>query len=155
MGTFTIPPDDTPATFPQGHKHWFFRCFNWLCGKDIKLDTVEQVYHRVICNCAVYTTDGRFFYGYYTPHAAEDLDPFSMMPPDFIFCCHCCCYTCCRCFRERFDTKWKQEADLFFKRHEEKGAQKESIPESQMRIEWISQEAIPLESKWSTKIETA
>lgn len=104
----------TNSVFPEGHVHWFFRCFNWLCGRKIKLEGVNDEYHNVICNCAVYTTDGRFFYGYYTPGNYSDLDEFTMMPPDFLFCCHCCCYSCCECYRLKYDTEWKREADLFF-----------------------------------------
>ena len=106
----------TNSVFPEGHVHWFYRCFNWLCGKRIKLDGVKDEYHNVICNCAVYTTDGKYFYGYYTPDSLEDLDPFIIVPPDFIFCCHCCCYMCCECYRIKYDKEWEREHDLFFGR---------------------------------------
>jgi hypothetical protein len=103
----------TKAVFPEGHVHWFYRCFKWW-SKNVVLGGVEEKEYTVICNKAVYTTDGRFFYGWYTPDAYEDLDEFSMMPPDFIFCCQCCCYGCCRCYRKRYNAEYKRESDLFF-----------------------------------------
>jgi hypothetical protein len=107
-----------PAVFPEGHVHWFYRFFKCF-GKRVKLDGIEDKYYTVIFNRYVYTTDGKFFYGYYTPDAAEDLDPFSMMPPDFVFCCQCCCYICCRCYREKYNKQYEKEADLFFGKDKE------------------------------------
>jgi hypothetical protein len=104
----------TNTVFPEGRVHWFYRCFNWLCGKPLKFDSIEDKYYTVICNYFVYTTDGKFFYGYYTPEASEDLDPFSAVPPDFLFCCQCCCYLCCKCYRKKYNREARREADLFF-----------------------------------------
>jgi hypothetical protein len=80
----------------------------------LKFDSIEDKYYTVICNHFVYTTDGKFFYGYYTPEASEDLDPFSAVPPDFLFCCQCCCYLCCKCYRKKYNREARREADLFF-----------------------------------------
>ena len=109
----------TNSVFPEGNVHWFYRCFNWLCGRQIKLDGVKDEYHTVICNCAVYTTDGRYFYGYYTPDSLEDIDPFAAVPPDFFFCCQICCYACCECYREKYNAEADRESDLFFGRDKE------------------------------------
>ena len=100
------------SLFPEGHTHWFYRCFKWW-SRDIVLG-IKNIQYTLVCNRAVYTTDGRFFYGWYTPDAYEDLDPFCMMPPDFIFCCQCCCYMCCECYRKKYDTEGERESDLFF-----------------------------------------
>jgi hypothetical protein len=127
----------TNSVFPEGHVHWFYRCFNWLCGKPVKLDGVKDEYHTVICNCAVYTTDGRYFYGYYTPDSLEDLDPFAVVPPDFFFCCQCCCYQCCECYREKYDAECKRESDLFFGKGKEEDDKEpvEFIPEPEKEYE--------------------
>ena len=74
---------------PEGHVHWFYRCFKWF-RKDILLGYNNDQQYTLVCNRAVYTTDGRFFYGWYTPDDLEDLDPFCAIPPDFLFCCQCC-----------------------------------------------------------------
>jgi hypothetical protein len=121
----------TNSVFPEGQTHWFYRCFNWLCGKKIKLDGVKDEYHTVICDCAVYTTDGKYFYGYYTPDSLEDLDPFASVPPDFFFCCQCCCYACCECYREKYYADAEREADLFF------GKDKEDEVEAEKPIEIV------------------
>jgi hypothetical protein len=124
----------TDAVFPEGHVHlfyWFFKCF----GKKVKLEGVEDKNYTIIFNRYVYTTDGNFFYGYYTPNSAEDLDPFSMMPPDFLFCCQCCCYLCCKCYREKYEKEYEKDAELFFGKDKEE-SKIEPIENGRNHIKW-------------------
>ncbi len=82
------PP--TNAVSPKGSIfpfHWLFRCF----AKRTLLN--DNRYYDVFCNNFTYTTDGRMFVGHYIPgeDVYEDLDPFMMMPAEYIFCCGYCC----------------------------------------------------------------
>lgn len=85
------PPKN--AVHPEGSIypfHWLLRCF----AKRTLLS--DNRYYDVFCNNFVYTTDGRMFMGHYIPgeDMLEDLDPFVMIPADYIFCCGCCCPSC-------------------------------------------------------------
>jgi hypothetical protein len=102
------------SVFPEGHVHWFYRCFKWCSSKDIVLFGEDERTHTLVCNRAVYTTDGRFFIGWYTGDEIYDLDEFNMMPPDFLLCCQCCCYMCCECHRKKYDAEGEREFDLFY-----------------------------------------
>lgn len=82
------PP--TNAVSPKGSIfpfHWLFGC----CAKRTLLD--DNRYYDVFCNNFTYTTDGRMFIGHYIPgeDVYEDLDPFMMIPAEYIFCCGYCC----------------------------------------------------------------
>lgn len=110
------------AVFPEGHVHWVFRLFQCF-GRPIEMGVNPPKNYTLILNRFVYTTDGKFFYGYYTPDDLEDLDPFTMLPPDFICCCQCCCWFCCQCYRDKYDETFKKEADLFFSAGKEKETQ--------------------------------
>ena len=75
---------------PKGNIFPFYclcRCF----GKRKILQ--DGKYYDVFCNNFVYTTDGRMFVGNYIPgeDVYEDLDPVTMIPADYIFCCGFCC----------------------------------------------------------------
>jgi hypothetical protein len=132
----------TNSVFPDGHVHWFYRFFKCF-GKNIKLEGVQDKYYTVIFNRYVYTTDGKFFYGYYTPNSAEDLDPFSMMPPDFLFCCQCCCYICCKCYRQKYNAEYDREFSLYFGKDKE-----ETKQEATLQMEEIQKEPIQYHVKW-------
>jgi hypothetical protein len=89
--------------------HWLFRC----CAKRVRLDNGEN--YDVLCGNFTYTTDGRAFVGHYTPDSAEDLDPFLLMPAEYIFCCGCCC-------AERFYAWFERQLDARGKYKDELGS---------------------------------
>ena len=85
----TGPPKN--AVNPKGSIFPFHWLFGKCCAKRVLLD--DNRYYDVFCNNFTYTTDGRMFVGHYIPgkDVYEDLDPFMMMPAEYIFCCGCCC----------------------------------------------------------------
>lgn len=88
--------------------------FAWLfhsCSKRTLLD--DNQYYSIYCNNFVYTTDSRMFVGHYIPgkNVYEDLDPFMMIPAEYILCCGCCCPNRFFAWMERQMDKWVSYVD--------------------------------------------
>jgi hypothetical protein len=88
---YAADSEKEPPTTEVRKKCLFYMCF-YPFVREIKID--NEVYHKIFSY--IYTTDGRYFLGYYRPEPGYDgIDGDFATDPDILYCC-CCIFCCCR-----------------------------------------------------------